>query len=174
MKVSDQRQQGFTLAELLVALALFGFIAVTMGQAIMNNLRALEHLNRDSPMEGQLARIRHRIMELQVLEELEEGGEIELPATESLDEDDTGAPSEPLVVRWTAEVLPTSTLDLFAVDVELDFQGTDLPGAHEMLLFLYRPNWTEPEDREKLAEAKSLLLEDERLARGEIRKELEE
>lgn len=174
MKIGQERCRGFTLVELIVALALFGLIAVTMGQAIVNNLRALENLNRSSPMEENLATIRHRMMVKQDLEELEEGGEIELPSRELPNDDANGAASEPVRVRWTAEVQPTSTLDLFAVDIELEFQGGGLATTHEMRLFLYRPNWTEPEDREKLTEAKALLLQDERVERGEIRKELEE
>ncbi|WOO41931.1 type II secretion system protein [Rubellicoccus peritrichatus] len=160
-----QRKRGFTLAELIVALVLFSLIAVTMGQAIVNNLQALERLSGSTPLDHDLTRMRHRIMVIENLEELKEGGEIELPTDEG---------GDPMTVRWTAEVFPTSTLDLFAVDLELEFQGGGLATNREMRLFLYRPNWTEAEDREKLSEAKQLLLEEKRVERGEVRKELEE
>jgi len=129
---------GFTLIEVLLALALFAVSVVVLASAYINVLFGLESVRVDRVLEQEMAFVRSVVLTAPDRETLEEGGE--LP---------TG---ELGLAYWEAELEPTAIADLFVVRVSITIQGTresEGKTLNERLIVL-RPSWSEPVDREEL------------------------
>ncbi|MEZ5277726.1 MAG: prepilin-type N-terminal cleavage/methylation domain-containing protein [Opitutaceae bacterium] len=142
------RRSGFTLIEVLLALALFSVSVVVLASAYINVIVGLESVRVDRVLEQEMAFVRSAVLTAPDLETLEEGGE--LP---------TG---ELGLAYWEAELEPTAIADLFVVRVSITIEGTrETEGKtlNERLIVL-RPGWSEPVDREELrAESKERIAE---------------
>lgn len=143
--------RGFTLVEVLVALAVFAIAAAVFVSALQSGVHALmlsseqqQHLQLRAFAIKQILRIEDR-------EEFEEGGSISLPEGGSLD--------------WAATLEPTHMLDLFDAEIELlevrEFQGA-VSDPEIIQLKIHRLGWMEDFERERLLEDKRIALENYR------------
>lgn len=141
-------RRGFTIIEVLMALALFSFAAVMMGTAYVNVLNAYAIAARSTQGEEDVRFAREMLMQETDFKKAEEGGEF------------TSADGRS--VRWRAKVAPTSLPDLFdvAFTCETAESGGASPQTTTQTFRLLRPSWSEAGDRDKL--------------RQEVRKRIEE
>jgi len=129
--------RAFTLVEVLVSLAIFALSAVALSSAYLNVIGGY----RDSETQ----RDRHEnwsLVRLQVLIEpdrdaIESGGQINLPDTTTL--------------SWSATIEATDLADLFALELSGEIPGPEGWTQNERLM-LYRPEWSDPGDRDQLRE----------------------
>ncbi len=129
--------RAFTLVEVLVSLAIFSIAAVALSSAYLNVISGY----RDSETQ----RERHEnwaLVRLQVLiepnrEALESGGQITLPDNSTL--------------HWTANIESTELADLFALELSGEVTGSEGWSQNERLM-LFRPEWSDPGDRDQLRE----------------------
>lgn len=145
---------GFTLLEVLVSLGLFALASALLVQAALNAVRAYETVQSDSDQE-QLFRFALRsIIAIEDREEIEDGGEIELPDDSTVD--------------WEVEIEETEMVDLFQVSIQIELDGGNFGESEEDItrnyqVYLYRPDWqTEDTNREDLLEDRRNNLEDRR------------
>ncbi len=144
---------GFTLIEVLLALAIFALAVSYLAAAYLNIVEGLESVKTDREFEQEVRWAREQVLRQADLAEVEKGGEVRTPG---------GA-----TVRWNAEVVPGAVADLFTVALRVEFEGTDKKAreAHERLTVL-RPSWSEPVERGKLFEAAKQRIEENRRRRG--------
>lgn len=140
---------GFTLLEVMVAMALF-FMAVTyFSMAYLNTLMAVESTQVNQSLEQDMAAIRRQVLLLGNVEDIEDGGDVL-----------TGEHGN---ARWNVEYEPTEVADLFLVTLSVELEPEDEEnGASEAMerFYLTRPSWSEPLDREELrARTKERLVE---------------
>lgn len=164
-------RRAFSLGEVLVALTLFALLVVAVGQSISNNMRALAEMNTGGWNSPSMRAIREHILSRTSRQQIEDGGEIELAGWPRPGDSSNTTAAQPTKVRWTAEINPTTTLDLFTLTVDLQVDNADDPIEASFIVHVYRPGWGLPEDRERAVEAKLERLEAIRTARGEKRKE---
>ncbi len=142
-------RRGFTLIEVVVALMLFSFAVVVLTASYVNVLNSIEAVRVDQSLEQELAFVRAQLLMEPELENVEEGGE-------------APTPTHGMAV-WGAVVSPTTTADLFRVDltIELSGDGAATPARTvTQRLFLLRPSWSEPTAREDLrAESRKRIEE---------------
>jgi prepilin-type N-terminal cleavage/methylation domain-containing protein len=139
---------GFTLIEVLLALALFAISVVVLASSYVNVLVSLEAVRVDRVLEQEMAFVRSVILTSPDRDTIEEGGE--LPTAE------LG------YAYWEAELEPTDLADLFIVHVSVTLEGTNSVDERTLndRLIVLRPTWSEPLEREELrAAAKGRLAE---------------
>lgn len=170
-RLSTVGRGAFSLSEVLVALALFTLLVVAVGQSISNNMRALAEMNTGGWDTPSMRAIREHILSRNNRQEIEDGGEIELAGWPKPGDRSNTTAAQPTKVRWTAEINPTSTLDLYTLTVDLQVDNANEPIEAGFVVHVYRPGWGRLEDRERAVEAKVERLEAIRTARGEKRKE---
>ncbi|MBC2603110.1 prepilin-type N-terminal cleavage/methylation domain-containing protein [Puniceicoccus vermicola] len=138
--------RGFTLPEVLLALALLTVAAVAVGGAVRSSLNLLGRARevRQPPIGWSVAR--DQVLLAESREELEEGDRMNLPNGDR--------------VRWSANLDETEIPDLFMVELEIEAGDRE----SKERLFLFRPDWSVSVDR-------GPLMDD---ARREIQKRLDE
>ena len=148
-------QRGFTIIEVLVALAILSTGAFVLTFAFANAVNGLQRQKDNSQWENDLQFVRRQVLLAKNMEELEEGDEIETLSSG--------------VITWEAtEIEMAEVIDLFRVTVEYEIE--DAPEGYEQLsetLYLLRPAWSEGEfaaDRQELLQDKQEQL---RMARQE-------
>lgn len=136
---------GFSLLEVVIAIALFGMAVGALGSAYLNTISAVDRVQLDHALEQDLALVRQVALLKESVEELEEGGEIE-----------TG--SHGLAI-WSAEYEYTGVADLFKVSLFIELEGAEGEGEEEeeerkveQTLYLTRPTWSDPTERGALRE----------------------
>ncbi len=149
LRTSRATLGGFTLLEVLVALALF-FMAVTFfSMTYLNTLMAIEGTQLNQGLEQDMAAIRRQALLIADVEELEDGGDV--------------VTGEHGLAHWTVEYEPTQVADLFLVTLSVELDPDDKEkGVREATerFYLTRPSWSEPTEREDLrAQTKERLLE---------------
>ncbi len=148
--IRRDRMRGFTLLEVLLALALFSIAGLVLAASYVNVLNNIEKVKVDQALEDELALVRAGILLQPDLEEIEKGGDV---PTVSYGE-----------AHWVATVVPSERIaDLFRVDLEIELEGDGERVPARTLtqtIYLLRPDWSDPTDRDNL--------------RSERRKEIEE
>jgi len=140
--LSGRPSRGFTLPEVLLALAILSLAALAVGQAIRGSLALLERARRvEQPSLG-LALAREALLRAASEEDAEDGGTLSLPEGDDAD--------------WEAEVEVTELPDVFEVELTVDAAG----GETVERLFLFRPGWSSPVDRGPLMEEARRQIED--------------
>jgi general secretion pathway protein I len=134
---------GFSMIEVLVALAIFTLMAIVLGATYLNILKAYEVAGRAVNRDEDVRFARAALLAEADLQLVERGADF--------------AGANGRNVSWKAVVEPTSTADLFLVTFQCEITGPDLPKpeTHEERFRVLRPTWSQPADRDKLrADAK--------------------
>jgi general secretion pathway protein I len=134
-KMNDR---GFTILEVLAALAIFAVAAIVLGAAYVNVLNGYQRAERSTQIDADVRFAREILFYQSDLEKVEEGGDF--------------TTADGRQVSWIAEVQPTLIADLFDVTFEVQIQA-DGPGDREKIIERFRmlrPTWSEDDDREKL------------------------
>lgn len=143
------RPAGFTLLEVLVALAILAFVTVVLGSAYLNVLNSYETVSRGAQIGGDFAFARQMVLTEPDRKKLEKGGEFDT--------------ADGRHARWTVEIVSTTTADLFSVtfNCELSDAGRPEPERLVQTFMLLRPTWSiDAAERGKLREeAKTRILE---------------
>ena len=139
---------GFTLLEVIVALAIFALIAVVLGSAYLNVLNSYVAVGRGTQNQQDIAFARQALLTQPDLATARNGDEFDAP---------TADPDRPPThVKWTADIQPTDTTDLFTVALTCVITTTDpkTPAQTFTQTFaLLRPTWSDPTDRTNLRQA---------------------
>lgn len=134
----DVASNGFTLLEVIVALAIFALAAVVLGSAYVNVLNAYETVGRGNQMDEDVRFARAQLLAEPDHDKAEKGGDFVSPGGRA--------------VKWHATIEPTTTADLFTVTFvcELaDPAGAEAQPATEVFTVM-RPTWADPAENTKL------------------------
>jgi len=142
---------GFTILEVILALALFAVSVAAFAGAYVNILNAFESVKLDQSFEQDMSLVRRQVLAISDVNELEDGGEVV-----------TGMHG---IANWTVEYEPTEVADLFEVtlSVELYPPNSEEERLVEQKLFLMRPTWSDPLERETLRAETANRLEQRKL-----------
>lgn len=146
-------RRGFTLVEVLVALAILALAAVALGTAYVNLLMTHASLRESDGSGEDMQWARAALLVEPELATVERGGDVVLPDGRS--------------ANWRATVTPTGVSDLFDVVLELDAPPPGGSGdiVHsKQTLRLLRPTWSTEAERDKLRQAAKQRLQRERAA----------
>lgn len=130
-----KRRSGFTLLEVILAVAIFAMALVVLSSAFTNTLVALGTIHREADTEPQFRFARSLIITVPNLEDFQEGATLPMPDGSQL--------------TWTAEVQPATVVDLFHVFLHMSLEPADggEPVLRDESLYLIRPTWSDPIDR---------------------------
>jgi general secretion pathway protein I len=140
---------GFTLLEVLVALAVFALAAVMLGSSYLNVLNAYAAVGRGAERDDNIRFARSLLLAEPDREKAEQG--------------DSFDGANGVRVVWRSTIEPTSTADLFNVTLTCEVNDPaakeNRPPATEQFMLL-RPTWSQGDEAAKLrAEAKDRIVE---------------
>jgi prepilin-type N-terminal cleavage/methylation domain-containing protein len=132
--------RAFTLVEVLVALLIFSLTAVVLGGAYLNVLNSYEVAQRSNVNDNDVTFARSQLL-----------GIADLPTAQAGAEFDDGERH----VKWTAEIDPADTTDLFTVTFTCVTTGSVNAPAKTVVenFMLLRPTWSDPSARSTLRQA---------------------
>jgi prepilin-type N-terminal cleavage/methylation domain-containing protein len=135
-----RRNRAFTLIEVLVALMIFALTAVVLGAAYLNVLNSYEVARRSNVNDGDVTFARSQLLALS-----------DLPTAQAGAEFDDGDRH----VKWTAEIDPSDTTDLFTVVFTCVITDPAASGTKTVVenFMLMRPTWSDPTARSTLRQA---------------------
>ncbi|MGZ0655274.1 hypothetical protein ACWPKS_06675 [Coraliomargarita sp. W4R72] len=169
MHFNRPKTKAFTLAEVVVGVLLLGLTAAVLGQAVSNALRAYTQTQLTNPYEYPVKRVRDHVLQLRTRALVEEGGELEIPITHGTQREGDTQETTTIRARWEAEVHSTRILNVYQVELSVDFQGgSEQALKTESKIITYRTTWSDPDEFEQLIEAKEEEFKDRQSARGEI------
>ena len=134
--------KGFSLIEVLISLALFAIASNIIGSAFINALLSRERNNDNSYRDIAVQTARKQLLLEKNIDDAEDGGSVE---TLELGE-----------VDWYAEIIPTDMVDLFEVNLFIEFFDIkdDQSSNYNETLLLLRPTWSESDERSSLLQDK--------------------
>jgi len=139
---------GFTLLEVLVALAIFAMAAVVLGATYVNALNAYAAASRHNEYDTDLRFIRAAVLTEPDREKAEQGGDLDLGGGKR--------------AHWQASIAPTDSVDLFSVAWTCDITdpARSKPYRASQTFLLLRPTWSDPVERTKIMDVvKQRILE---------------
>jgi general secretion pathway protein I len=138
--MSDPRAKGFTLIEVMVALMIFALTAVVLGGAYVNVLNSYEVARRANVNDEDVSFARSQLLAQSDLPTAQAGAEFD---------------DDKRHVKWTAEIDPAETTDLFTVTftVVLTEPGSAPAKTVVETFMLLRPTWSDPSARTTLRQA---------------------
>ena len=144
---NTQRTAAFTLIEVLVALAVFAMAGTYLMATFVNSLTARERSVSNDLYHADIQAVRMQLLLEPNLDDAERGGRFS-----TLNHGEAS---------WQADIRPTEIVDLFTVELTIDFSDPpeDGPDRHQETLFLLRPTWSEIDERSNLLEDKRQALE---------------
>ncbi len=122
--------RAFSLVEVLVALTIFALSAIILGSSYVNVLNSYAVASRAAATNEDVAFARSLILTQPDVTKLQDGGEF-----------DSASGGR---VKWTAEILPTTTADLFTVNFTCEVtssNGGD-PDKTAQTFTVLRPTWS--------------------------------
>jgi len=137
----DPREHGggFTLIEVMVALAIFALTAVVLGAAYVNVLNSFEVARHSNENNEDVSFARSQLLSQADLQTATTGSEF-----------DDGTRH----VKWTAEIDPANETDLFTVTFTCVITEPSAPTRTVVETFmLLRPTWSDPAARSTLRQA---------------------
>jgi general secretion pathway protein I len=141
---------GFSLIEVVVALALFAMASVVLTSSFVNALLAREHGHSNDLRHTDIRAVRMQLLLEPNLDNAEDGDRYETLNNGT--------------ANWEASIEPTNVVDLFQVHLRVDFsepqQGQE--STHQETLYLLRPTWSESDERSELLQGKKDKLQDSR------------
>ena len=142
--------KGFSLIEVLIALALFAICSNLIASAFINALLARERNPSSTYQDIAISTVRKQLLLEKNLEDAEEGGTLTL--------------LEKGEASWTAEILSTDIIDLFECRLDIEFLESDNPNQaiYSETLYLLRPTWSKSDERSSLLQEKKDALLDQR------------
>ncbi len=148
--IHKSSRDGFTLIEVVVALALFASASIGLTMAFTSILTVREHGVQNDRLDADLRAIRQQLLLEPDLEAAEEGNTLETLSSGE--------------AQWSAEIEPTEVVDLFAVQfyVELSDPPEGSPDRYSETLYLLRPTWSEKDERDELLADKREALQRQR------------
>lgn len=140
---------GFTLLEVLVALAVFALTAIVLGAAYLNILNSYEVVSRHSVVGEDIVFARQLVLTEPDRLKLEKGGEFETAGGRR--------------AQWSVEITSTTMPDLFTVVFKCEVSDPNRPEPDRVTqtFTLLRPTWSiDPAERDKLRqETRTRILE---------------
>jgi general secretion pathway protein I len=140
---------GFTLLEVLMAMALFAMAAVMLASAYLNVLNSYETAGRAAQLNEDFAFARQLVLNEPDRKKVEEGGEFATAAGHR--------------ARWSVEIASTNVADVFRVafNCEISDPVRQEPDRVTQSFLVMRPTWViDAAERGKLKEeAKTRILE---------------
>jgi prepilin-type N-terminal cleavage/methylation domain-containing protein len=135
-----RRHSAFTLIEVLVALLIFTLTAVVLGGAYLNVLNSYEVAQRANGFDNDVTFARSQLLTI-----------ADLPTAQAGAEFDDGDRH----VKWTAEIDPADTTDLFTVTFTCVLTNPGATPAKTIveIFMLLRPSWSDPSARSTLRAA---------------------
>ncbi|MBE7538730.1 MAG: prepilin-type N-terminal cleavage/methylation domain-containing protein [Opitutaceae bacterium] len=141
-------RQGFTIIEVLVALAILALAAIVLGSSYANVINSYFVMKKSVRAEADFGFARSMLLAEPDLKKVEEGADF--------------ATMDGHRVRWSATVEPTTIADLFSVTFHCEVAGSTLEETRttDQVFRLLRPTWSEAGERDKLrAESQKRILE---------------
>lgn len=137
--MSASRRNGFTLIEVLVALAIFAIAAVVLGATYVNLIQAHAAIRDRDVADSDITWARDALLIEPDRATVERGGDVVLP--------------DGRTATWRATVTATNVSDLF--DVVLELSAPPPAGSGELVrtsekLRLLRPTWSTEAERKAL------------------------
>jgi general secretion pathway protein I len=129
--------RAFTLIEVLLSLAIFALTAVVLGGAYVNVLNSYQAAQQENVYDADVSYARSQLLT-----------QADLPTAQTGSEFDDGDRH----IKWTAEIDPANTTDLFTVAftcVITSASGSDAKTIVENFM-LVRPTWSDPTARSTL------------------------
>jgi general secretion pathway protein I len=153
MKRGLAKRGGFTLVEVLVALAIFSLAAVVLGASYVNLIQLHAALRARDVNEDDVRWVRAALLAEPDRALAERGGDVILPDGRS--------------AQWRATITPTGVSDLF--DVVLEAEAPPPGGSGESVrstatLRLLRPTWSTEAERNLVEQRAQQRLKREREA----------
>lgn len=141
--------RGFTLVEVLMAIAIFAFSAVILASTYVNVLNGYLLVERGAQASADLTFARSLVLTEPDRKKLEQGGEFDT--------------TDGRHAKWEVEILSTATADLFTVNFTctVGAAAEAEPQKTVQTFTVLRPTWSiDPAERSKLREdAKQRILE---------------
>lgn len=134
-------RRGFTVAEVIIALAIAFLALGVLTQAFVNALNALPQSRPHRQIQADaLHWVRAQILKAEDRDALEDGGEVEAP---TLGE-----------VQWEAEIEDAELPDLFHVTLTYRWrpEGEVKEQEQTETILVYQKNWSDPTDRGRVLE----------------------
>lgn len=143
-------RSGFSLIEVVIALAIFAMAAVVLSDTFVNALLAREKGVSNDARNRDIRVVRMQLLLEPNLKEAEDGGAYETLSNGEAD--------------WEAEIEPTNVIDLFQVIFHIKFSDPqeDQEAHYEETLYLLRPTWSESDERSDLLQEKKDTLKNGR------------
>ena len=141
---------GFSLIEVVVALAIFAMAAVVLTETFVNSLLAREKGVSNDARNQDIQAVRMQLL-------LE-------PNREDAEDGDTYKTLSNGAANWEAEIEPTNVVDLFKVQLRIEFEEPqdEQEASHRETLYLLRPTWSESDERSDLLQEKKDALRNRR------------
>ena len=148
LKKQARQTKGFSLIEVLIALALFAICSNLIASAFINALLARERNASSTYQDIAINTVRKQLLLEKNSEDAEEGGTLTL-----LEKGDAS---------WIVEIYPTDIIDLFECRFDIEFLESDSPNQeiYSETLYLLRPTWSESDERSSLLQEKKDALLD--------------
>ncbi|MFZ9683556.1 MAG: prepilin-type N-terminal cleavage/methylation domain-containing protein [Cephaloticoccus sp.] len=128
-------RRAFTLVEVIVSLAIFALAAVALSAAYLNVLEGYRNRDRERARDDAWALVRIAALSETDRDALERGGTVELPGGQRM--------------NWRATITSTELADLFAIELSAEAPPPD-EWTHQSRVMTYRPNWSDPTERDRL------------------------
>jgi len=139
--MTTSRSSGFTLIEVLIAIAILATAAIAIGVGYVNVLNGYEVARQATISDPEMAFARAQLLAQPDVELARQGGDFDS--------------NDGRRVRWTATIEPTNMADLFTVTFVCEMAGTNTQKEQrvQQVFRVLRPTWSVGADRETLRAA---------------------
>ena len=143
-------KKGFSLIEVVIAVALFAMAATVLSSTFVNALLLRDRVQSNDIRNADIRAVRLQLLLTPNLDDAEDGSEIETLSNGE--------------ATWRAEIEPTNVIDLFRVELFIEFLDPqeEQEATHQETLYLLRPTWSDSIERSDLLQEKKDDLLDSR------------